>query len=124
MNNESLQQPSPLRWVPSVATGHAGEAATTDHAQRARARRAITCLYLQLPESIAKDVNEIIEAAFAEDDRRITQAHAQGRREGMEKAATEARRRRLGGLENIYAANELLSMECWCRAKVKEAGHE
>ena len=60
----------------------------TDHAQRAHARRAITCLYLQLPESIAKDVEDIIEAAFAEDDRRIAQSHAAGRREGMEEATT------------------------------------
>ena len=112
MNNESLQQPSPLRWVPSVATGHEGEAATTDHAQRARARRAITCLYLQLPESIAKDVNEIIEAAFAEDDLRITQAHAQGRREGMEKAAQLCE----GWIEGDLCADHI--------RQVKEAGHE
>ena len=64
------------------------QAAMTDHAQRAHARRAITCLYLQLPESIAKDVEDIIEAAFAEDDRRIAQSHAAGRREGMEEATT------------------------------------
>jgi len=63
--------------------------AMTDHAQRARAVRALTCLYLQLPTSIADDVFKIVTEAFEEDDKRITQAHAAGRREGLEEAIQE-----------------------------------
>ena len=95
----------------------------TDHAQRAHARRAITCLYLQLPESIAKDVEEIIEAAFTEDEKRITLAHAQGRREGMEESATVVEGMYLKP-EHIWDADTLDGAINAIRAKAKEAGHE
>ena len=90
----------------------------TDHAHRTRETAAqIWCE----PQHRHKEMDVELAESIAI---RLTQAHAAGRWEGLEEAATEARRRRLGGLENIYAANELLSMECWCRAKVKEAGYE